>query len=88
MPEQSLTGNLGGEPEGRYANYFKAGHNAFEVILEFAQFYEGDIHPLVHTRIVTSPAYARTFLDVLKDSLERYESVYGPIASTLGRPHE
>jgi hypothetical protein len=56
------------------------------VILEFAQFYKGDIHPLVHTRIVTSPAYARTFLDVLKDSLERYESVYGPIAS--GRPHE
>ena len=86
MPEQSRAGNLGGEPESRYANYFNAGHNAFEVILEFAQFYEGDIHPRVHTRIITSPAYARTFLDVLKDSLERYESVYGPIAS--GTPHE
>jgi hypothetical protein len=86
MPEQPGTGSLGGEPEGRYANYFKAGHNAFEVILEFAQFYEGDTLPRVHTRIITSPAYARTFLDVLKDSLERYESVYGPIAS--GRPHE
>lgn len=86
MPEQPRPGNLGGEPEGRYANYFKAGHNAFEVILEFAQFYEGDVEPLVHTRIITSPAYARTFLEVLKDSLERYESVYGPIAS--GRSHE
>ena len=86
MPEQPDTGSLGGEPEGRYANYFNAGHNAFEVILEFAQFYEGDAQPRVHTRIITSPAYARTFLDVLKDSLERYESVYGSIPS--GRPHE
>lgn len=86
MPEQPRLGSLGGEPEGRYANYFKAGHNAFEVILEFAQFYEGDALPRVHTRIITSPAYARTFLQVLKDSLERYESVYGPIAP--GRPHE
>jgi len=86
MPEQPLQGNLGGEPEGRYANYFKAGHNAFEVILEFAQFYEGEVLPRVHTRIITSPAYARTFLEVLKDSLDRYESVYGPIAT--GKPHE
>jgi hypothetical protein len=81
MPELLHAGNLGREPEGRYANYFKAGHNAFEVILEFAQFYEGDVQPQVHTRIVTSPAYAKTFLNVLKDSLDRYESVYGPIAS-------
>jgi hypothetical protein len=86
MPDQSRPGKLSEEAEGRYANYFKAGHNAFEVILEFAQFYEGDAQPRVHTRIITSPAYARTFLEVLKESLEGYESVYGPIAS--GRPHE
>jgi Protein of unknown function (DUF3467) len=86
MPEQPRPVSLGGEPEGRYANYFKAGHNAFEVILEFAQFYESDSQPRVHTRIITSPAYARTFMEVLKDSLDRYEKVYGPIAS--GRPHE
>lgn len=86
MPEQLRPGSFGGEAEGRYANYFTAGHNAFEVILEFAQFYEGDVQPRVHTRIITSPAYARTFLQVLKDSLDEYESVYGPIAG--GRPHE
>jgi hypothetical protein len=86
MPEQPCPGNLGGETEGRYANYFKAGHNAFEVILEFAQFYEGDVQPRVHTRIITSPAYARTLFELLKDSLEKYESVYGPI--TTGRTHE
>jgi len=86
MPEESRAERPGEPAEGRYANYFKAGHNAFEVILEFAQFYEGDAQPRVHTRIITSPAYARTFLEVLKESLERYESVYGPLAS--GKPHE
>jgi hypothetical protein len=86
MPDKSRADSLGKDAEGRYANYFKAGHNAFEVILEFAQFYEGDAQPRVHTRIITSPAYAKTFLEVLRESLETYESVYGPIAS--GRPHE
>jgi hypothetical protein len=77
---------LGGDAEGRYANYFKAGHNAYEVILEFGQFYEDNAQPKMHTRIVTSPAYAKTFLDVLRDSLERYEKVFGPVAS--GKNHE
>ena len=27
--------------EGRYANYFKVGHNEFEFVMEFGQFYEG-----------------------------------------------
>ena len=86
MAHGSLPNGLSKDPEGRYANYFKAGYNAFEVILEFAQFYEGDVGPRVQARIVTSPAYARTFLEVLRDSLERYEAVYGPIVS--GKPHE
>lgn len=86
MVDKSRPDSVGEGAEGRYANYFKAGHNAFEVILEFAQYYEGDPEPRVHTRIVTGPAYAKTFLEVLRDSLERYESVYGPIAS--GKPHE
>jgi len=25
--------------EGRYANYFKVGHNAFEFVLDFGQYY-------------------------------------------------
>jgi hypothetical protein len=66
--------------EARYANYFTAGHNAFEVILEFGQFYEGDAEPRMHTRIITTPAYAKTFLEVLQDLLSRHENQFGPIA--------
>ncbi len=67
------------EPEGRYANIFNVGHNAFEVVLEFGQWYEGDARPKVHTRIVTSPAYAKTLLELLEGSLQQYESDFGPV---------
>jgi len=70
--------------EGRFANYFKAGYNAFEVILEFAQFYEDSPDPRMQARIVTSPAYAKIFLEVLRDSIEQYERAYGPIAQEKG----
>ncbi len=84
MPDKLRPESLSEDSEGRYANYFKAGHNAFEVIMEFAQFYEGDAAPRIHTRIVTGPAYAKTFLEVLRNSLDSYEKRYGTIAS--GKP--
>jgi len=65
--------------EARYANYFSVGHTAFEVIIEFGQFYRGDQQPQTHTRIVTSPGYANRLLALLGDSLERYETSFGPI---------
>jgi hypothetical protein len=77
MSDESLQKNLGDEAEARYANYFKTGHNAYEVILEFGQFYEGDSQPRMHTRIVTGPEYARTFLEILRDSLELQARDFG-----------
>jgi hypothetical protein len=68
-------------PEGRYANYFNVGYNAFEVVLEFGQFYEGSREPRMHTRIVTGPAYAKALLDLLQSSLAQYEGTFGPIPS-------
>jgi hypothetical protein len=78
--------SAGDEREGRYANHFHIGHNAFEVILEFGQFYEGEKQAMMHTRIVTSPAYAATLLHLLSDALAQCESTFGSIS--LGRSHE
>jgi hypothetical protein len=64
---------------GKYANYFKVGHNAFEFILEFAQLYSEPSVEKVHTRIVTSPAYVRELLGVLQDSVDQYERTFGVI---------
>lgn len=65
--------------EGRYANYFKVGHNAFEFVVDFAQLYGEPPMEKVHTRIVTGPAYAKRLLEVLKRAVDEYERAFGVI---------
>jgi hypothetical protein len=45
--------------DGRYANYLRVGHNAFEFLLDFGLFYLGDVKEDFHTRVVTNPLYKR-----------------------------
>jgi hypothetical protein len=59
--------------EGRYANYFKVGQNAFEFILDFGQFYSEDQEANLHTRIVMSPYYAKELLNLLQASIGQDE---------------
>ena len=68
-----------GQPNGRYANHFKVGHNAFEFLLDFGQCYAQSNPAPAHTRIVTTPVYAKTFLGLLKESIDRYERIFGTI---------
>lgn len=62
-----------GPLEGRYANFFKIGHNAYEIIIEFGQLYEAEGTPRIHSRIITSPAYARELLETLRRTVEENE---------------
>ena len=77
MTEDSGLGEIDEEREARYANHFHVGHNAFEVVLQFGQFYEGNKQPLMHTRIVTSPAYALMLLKLLGDAIAEFEHRFG-----------
>jgi hypothetical protein len=81
--ERSARNSIASEeqPEARYANYFHVGHNAFEVILEFGQYYEGARQPQMHTRIVVAPVYAKEFLHLLEIALKDYVEKFGQIAS-------
>ncbi|MGH8555018.1 MAG: DUF3467 domain-containing protein [Gammaproteobacteria bacterium] len=69
--------------EGRYANYFKVGYNAFEFVIDFGQLYPagepGDKSAQFHTRIITAPVYARALVETLQDSLEQYAQSFGAI---------
>ena len=67
------------QPEGRYANYLKVGHNAFEFLLDFGQFYPQSGQALLHTRLITAPVYAKAMLTVLQESMEQYEQTFGVI---------
>jgi hypothetical protein len=64
--------------EGKYTNCFQIGHNAFEFLLEFGQSY-ADQPELMHTRLVTSPAFAARLSELLVEALSEYESRFGPI---------
>ncbi len=66
--------------ENKYANYLQVGHNALEIVLEFGQLHKDSNEPLIHTGIVTSPAYAKHFLRTLAESIEAYEGEFGEIA--------
>jgi hypothetical protein len=66
-------------PQGRYANFFRVGHNAFELLIDFGQLYAGSGHAQLHTRIVTSPAYAKALSRTLRRSLDDYEDTHGSI---------
>jgi len=77
--EDEGEGSTQGAIEGKYANYFQIGHNAFEFLFDFGQLYADGKRERMHTRIVTSPSYAKELLKVLGESLERYETQFGAI---------
>jgi hypothetical protein len=66
--------------EGKYANYFKVGHNAFEFVIDFGQYYPETDQAELCTRIITSPAYAKSLLKTLQDSIALYERSHGTIS--------
>jgi len=72
--------------EGRYANYFEIGHNAFEFLLDFGQWYFEGPEGRMHTRIVTSPMFARRLAETLNRALFQYEQLHGPVPDEAGNP--
>ena len=72
--------------EGRYANYFEIGHNAFEFLLDFGQCYAEEPDGWMHTRIVTSPIFARRLADSLNQALAQYERNHGQIPGDADEP--
>ncbi|HEY1758755.1 MAG TPA: DUF3467 domain-containing protein [Bryobacteraceae bacterium] len=65
--------------EAKYANYFQIGQNAAEFVIQFGQFYSDEAEPLLHTRIITSPAYAKTLISLLQEAMEKHEAQFGPV---------
>lgn len=64
-----------GKLEARYSNIVHVGYNAYEFVFDFGQCHPpGKEH--MHTRIVTSPASAKDFSDLLQDSLDEHEQKY------------
>jgi hypothetical protein len=65
--------------EGRYANYLSVGHNAFEFVLDFGQYYSETEDAELYIRIVTAPNYAKEFSKILQRSIRQFEENFGDI---------
>lgn len=76
--DESQDGQENSQPNGRYANDFTVGHNAFEFLFDFSQTFD-DRTALHHTTIITTPAYAKNLLGLLQKSIDQYEDVFGTI---------
>jgi Protein of unknown function (DUF3467) len=79
MDPESQESQAADQIEARYANYFKVWYNALEFLLDFGQFYPESERPRLHTRIVTSPTYAKALLTILRGSIEEYQKTFGDI---------
>jgi hypothetical protein len=73
------------ELESRYTNYFQVGHNSAEVVVDFGWFYVDEAGPTIHTRIATTPVYAKALLDTLQDAIRTYERTFGVIPAESTR---
>lgn len=79
-PKKRLTLRENNKLEGQYANYFKVGHNAYEFVIDFGQYYPENDQAELCTRIITNPKYAKALLEILRESIEQYEQSFGAIA--------
>lgn len=74
------TGNL----EGHYANCFRVGYNAFELVIDFGQIAGEASHAWLTGRILTNPRAAKALCDILRQTLEEYERIFGVIQDKEG----
>lgn len=65
------------QSKGLYANYFEVGHTAFEFVLDFGETYTNKEVSPCHTRVVTSPIYARALLETLQKAMAQYQASFG-----------
>lgn len=80
MPEPTATASSQDAPPGAsgayaYANYFEAGFSHEEILLRFAQAYDGLAVHDEHARIVMTPRHARALLQLLQGTLARFDAV-------------
>jgi hypothetical protein len=66
--------------ESRFTNYFQIGHNSCEMVIDCGCFYESEAVPSIHTRVTTTPQYAKALLETLVQALSDYEAAHGVIA--------
>lgn len=70
--------------QGIYSNLAIISHSPSEFILDFVRIMPGITKAEVKSRIILTPEHAKRLLHALKDNIQKYESIHGPIKKTEG----
>lgn len=84
----SESGRHGFEADGRgfdYVNHFEVGFGHYEVLLRFAQAFDGMDMQARRTSVVMTPAYAKALLLMLSGAISRFEAVHGELPVAGGQ---
>jgi len=65
--------------DAKYSNAVIVSQTANEIVMDFTQIMPNDPRAKVQSRIVMTPANAKSFLNALQRNLEIYESKHGEI---------
>jgi hypothetical protein len=75
--------------DARYSNAFDVGFDAFEFVIDCTQRDPGDRDDAAtepHTRIITTPAFAKELARVLRHSVDQYEARFGTLPVACEEP--
>ncbi|MBU0792165.1 MAG: DUF3467 domain-containing protein [Bacteroidetes bacterium] len=82
-PEQQINVELSEEmAEGVYSNLAMIAHSNSEFILDFIRLMPGVPKAKVKARIIITPEHAKRLLEALKDNINKFEDMHGPIHSS------
>jgi hypothetical protein len=62
-----------------YVNHFEVGFGHYEVLLRFAQAFDGMDSQARRTSVVMTPVYAKALLLLLSGAISRFEAVHGEL---------
>lgn len=70
--------------EGIYSNLAVITHSPAEFVIDFVRVMPGLPKAPVKARIVLTPEHAKRLMHALKDNIDKFESVNGPIKTSGG----
>jgi hypothetical protein len=65
--------------QGIYSNLAVITHSSAEFVLDFVRVMPGTPKASVMSRIIITPEHAKRLLAALKENVEKYEAIHGPI---------
>lgn len=72
--------------EGVYSNLAMIAHSNSEFVIDFIRLMPGVPKAKVKSRVIITPEHAKRLLMALKENIQKYEDIFGPIKQNEDAP--